>query len=204
MTYTADSPILAPATPHNTALIATRIINRSMCGAYTPADVLAIVTAYFTQAAPLGVDPVIAIAQMLHETDWLRSFWSQRPQRNPAGIGVTGEHAAAKPSAPGWGYNMQRGRWEKGVSFASWADDAIPAHLGRLVMWAVRRTAWTPVQLAATTRAAYYRPLPLSLCGTAPTIAQLGAAHNATKQGWAVPGDGYGASIADVANALLS
>jgi hypothetical protein len=56
----------------------------------TPAELDSLVTVY-TQACQAARLPVgLLLAQMVHETDAMRSMWSQPPRRNPAGIGVTG------------------------------------------------------------------------------------------------------------------
>jgi hypothetical protein len=163
------------------------------------------VRAYFAQCLPLGLDPVLAVAQMLHETGNLTSFWAARPQRNPAGIGVNGEKQAAEPAdRAGWAYNTQRRQWERGVSFTSWVNDATPAHLGRLLAYALPVDVETRAQAAAIQRALTYRPLPPMMRGSAPTLKQLGRAHNPTGQGWASPGTDYGARIAAVANRIIS
>ncbi len=58
-------------------------------GAYTSADIRWIVDRDLEVSVKAGVDPLVVIAQMDHETAHLSSYWSQRPRRNPAGIGVT-------------------------------------------------------------------------------------------------------------------
>jgi hypothetical protein len=86
-------------------------------GRYSDDEVRAILASYTTTATEAGLDPLLVVSQMVLETGNLTSHWSQRPRRNPAGIGVTG-----KPGA--------------GVSFASW-DDAVHAHVGRLLAYAL-------------------------------------------------------------------
>jgi hypothetical protein len=153
-------------------------------GEYTDEDIaIGIIPAYFTICQDVGVDPVLAIAQMILETGNLTSFWSARPRRNPAGIGVTGEPGA-------------------GVSFPSWANDAIPAHVGRLLAYALPVEQGTPTQQALIAKAVLYRPFPRELRGTASMLRQLGAAHNPTGRGWATPGTDYGARIAEIANRI--
>jgi hypothetical protein len=204
--YTDQSPLLgAPAT-----IVPTRIAG-AICarphGAYTDHDVTTIVWAYVNQAAVLGLDPVLAIAQMIHETGNLASFWAARPQRNPAGIGVNGDamrFTDANPNPREWAYNTERQQWERGVSFATWVQDAIPAHLGRLLAYALPLDQGTGVQRQAIARALTYRPLPDRMRGSAPRLRQLGRVHNPTGQGWASPGLAYGARIAAVANHLRS
>ena len=60
-------------------------------GGYTDDDVETIVDSYYATATAVGLDPLLVVAQMSEETGHLTSFWSQRPRRNFAGIGVTGE-----------------------------------------------------------------------------------------------------------------
>jgi hypothetical protein len=203
MNYTEHSSILgAPAiTP---VRVAEHILARPH-GEYTAHDVRSIVREYALQAGAVGLDPCLAIAQMLHETGNLTSFWAARPQRNPAGIGVNGEKRAKAPaSRDGWAFNTQRRVWERGVSFASWDKDAIPAHLGRLLAYALPKGAESDVQAEAIERALQYRSLPLAMRGSAPTLRQLGRAHNPTGQGWASPGTVYGARIAALANHIAT
>jgi hypothetical protein len=120
---------------------------------------------------------------MLHETGNLTSWWSQRPRRNPVGIGVTG--------APG-----------VGLSFPSWQNDAIPAHVGRLLAYALTDARATPQQAGLIATALHWRPLPARTRGSAPTLKPLGRVHNPSGEGWASPGDQYGAKIAEIARAV--
>lgn len=202
--FTEDSPILGRPTA-SAERLAAYILARP-CGEYTAKDIrTVIVPAYWTLCAEVGIDPTLAVAQMIHETGNLTSFWAARPQRNPAGIGVTGQKQATPPANPaGWAFNTQRQQWEAGVSFATWEHDAIPAHVGRLLAYALAVGAENPVQRAAIERALRYRPLPLKLRGSAPTLKQLGKAHNPTGQGWASPGTDYGAKIAAIATRIVS
>jgi hypothetical protein len=178
-------------------------------GEYTRYDIAEVILpAYFAQAHAVGIDPILAIAQMIHETGNLTSFWSQRPQRNPAGIGVTGQRQADQPvEAAGWAYNTQRGQWERGISFASWVHDSIPAQLGRLLAYTLPNQTGDARQQALIERALSYRPFPSSFRGSATNLKQLGRVHNplgAKGCGWASPGDHYGEQIARIANALAA
>lgn len=110
-----------------------------------------ILPAYFDACDRSGVDPLLVLAQLWHETGGLSSFWSARPQRNPAGIGVTGTSWPKRPppdEAPSdeVRFNAQRNMWERGLSFASWAGHSVPAHVGRIVAYAVRPEERTPAQ----------------------------------------------------------
>jgi hypothetical protein len=119
-------------------------------GEYTDSDVRFIVDRYFDVAPGVGIDPLVAIAQMNHETAHLSSYWSQRPRRNPAGIGVTGE--------PG-----------KGNSFPRWLD-SVDAHLGRLLAYALPRGRGTERQRRLIAEALSWRTLPDNYRGSASTI----------------------------------
>ncbi|NBU63338.1 MAG: hypothetical protein EBS29_02360, partial [Chloroflexia bacterium] len=186
----ADLPILG--LPSGTVEEAVRVLApRAANNGYSYADVRAIVQAYEQVGSSVGVDWFLAIAQMAHETGFLTSFWSARPQQNPAGLGVEGKSSPTNPNEPGWVFNTQRNLWEKGLSFATWQDDAIPAHIGRLLAYALRDDQATPAQKAMIAKALSYRALPTSLRGVAPTIVGLNGR-------WAYPGTTYGQRILDV------
>ncbi|HEU5087027.1 MAG TPA: peptidoglycan recognition family protein [Roseiflexaceae bacterium] len=182
--YTEDSPILGPA--RATLDQAVAWFRGKDTGEYTPYDVRVIVAGYFGVCAAVGVDPVLAVAQMIHESAHLSSYWSQRPRRNPAGLGVVG--------TPG-----------VGLSFASWLPDAehpeqvssIEAHVGRLVAYAVLPVNQTPAQAELVRRALSVRSLPTRYWGCSPTLAGL-------RNTWAVPGTQYPQKVADIANAIRS
>lgn len=209
--YAADSPLCAVVPDAHDAFVAA--VQRRCAGTrqYALTDVHLIASSYWLQATTLGLDPWLAIAQCLHETANLSSWWCARPRRNPAGIGVTGHFRITRdqptdppPEPTGWVYHDQRRRWEAGCSFASWTGPAgaVTAHLGRLLAYATPPDQRSPVQQRAVTTALSYRSLPDRLHGSAPTLNQLGAAHNPTGQGWAYPGADYGARIAAIANQL--
>lgn len=204
--YSEHTRLLSGAPTRGTAAQCCASILARPHGEYRDADIReTIVPAYFAQCAPLGLDPVLAIAQMIHETGNLTSFWSARPQRNPAGIGVNGQRQEERPAnVHGWAFNTQRAMWERGLSFASWTDESIPAQLGRLLAWALPPGAGTEAQRSAIRVALSYRPLADKHRGTAPTLKLLGKAHNPSGEGWASPGTQYGARIAAVANALAA
>ncbi len=190
--YTEDSSILGQ--PRATMKQCADYILAAPTGEYDEYDVeVIILPAYWTICQRAGVDPIIAIAQMCHETGEpsdapgraraLWSYWSQRPRRNPAGIGVTGTPGA-------------------GVSFASWAPDpmhpervsGIEAHVGRLLAYAVLPAQQTAAQAALVQKALSVRSLPSRYWGVAPTLHGL-------ERKWA-PGDNYANRIAEIANAI--
>jgi len=163
---------------------------------YTPYDVDTIVDAYQGIGAPVGVDWFLAIAKMAHETGSMTSWWSQRPRRNPAGIGVTGRTQAGDPDTPpGPGWTWDGAQWREGWSFPTWAYDGIPAHLGRLLAYALTDDQASADQRALIDRALAYRPLPASYRGAAPTIYGLNGR-------WAVPGTDYGQRIVALAHLI--
>lgn len=196
----------ASATPQQ----ACRFMLSRAHGEYTEYDIRhVIVPAYYELCTAVGIDPVLALAQMIHETGNLTSFWAARPQRNPAGLGVTGQHQAYEPASVtnaqgvrSWAYNTQRGRWESGLSFATWKDDAIPAHVGRLLAYALPAGNENQVERAAIKRALAYRYLPPKLRGTAPDLRRLGRVHNPSGLGWASPGHNYGVLLAKIAHLI--
>lgn len=173
-----------------------------------------IIPEYWRVCLEGGIDPLLVVAQLIKETSerWpnlqrspyapLCSYWSQRPHRNPAGIGVTGRWS--QEAQPGYAYNSDRKRYEQGLSFPSWKDDAVPAHVGRLLAYALPLGAENDAQRALIEKALSYRGLPDTMRGSAPTLKPLGKAHNHTGQGWASPGTDYGRSIATIANAILA
>lgn len=184
-----DAPLLGP--PSGTAAQAIAYLTHRAVG-YTSFDVTSIVNAYQQQGEPVGIDWFLAVAQMAHETGSLTSWWSQRPRRNPAGIGVTGKVlAGTQDAAPGRDWAWHNNQWEEGVSFATWADDGIPAQLGRLLAYALRDDQMTDAQRALSDKALAYRAMPASLRGIAPTVTDLNGR-------WAWPGTNYGQAIMDV------
>lgn len=206
--YTEDSPILGPM-PDDPPALAARVLSRPT-GEYTSVAVREIVQGYLTTAGLVGVDPVLALAQCLHETGNLTSFWAARPRRNPAGLGVNGRRVspaeyAAHPDAypPAAWARTDDGGAAAGLSFDGWVTAAIPAHVGRLLAYAVPVEARTGAQAMLIERATAQRRLPAIVHGSAPTLKQLGRVHNTSGLGWADPGDGYGAAIARVANWLI-
>jgi hypothetical protein len=186
--YTADSPLLAA--PHASALtFSARNTN------YDQVAVDTITQAYWAQARAVGLDPILCFAQCLHETGNLNSWWCARPRRNPAGIGVTGETSTEPRPAPFWAQRNE-GLWVKGFSFPTWVHDAIPAHLGRLLGYALKPGDMSATQWQCYSKAMEIKPLPTAILGCAPTLRGLGGT-------WAVPGTAYAQAVANKANKLI-
>lgn len=182
--FAADPPIVGPATC--TLEQAAALLLSVPHPGYTRMDISVIVGGYFDICARGGVDPCVVVAQMAHETGCLTSWWSQRPRRNPAGIGVTGREMATKPKAGTW--QKQNNVWLEGCAFGGWVAEAIPAHVGRLLAYAVKPDAATPAQAALIETALAVRPLLAEYVGAAPTVGGLAGR-------WAVPGTTYRAAI---------
>lgn len=177
--YTPDSPLLAPSG----ATLAQLLRSVAPGEQYGKAAIVEIMTAYAATCTALGVDAAIAVAQMLHETGNLTSWWAARPRRNPAGIGVTGHTRSEPPLTPElWAYDAPAKLWRYGLSFTSWALKSVPAHVGRLLAYALPAGGGNALQRAAIDAALTVRPLPPSLRGAAPTLQGL-------EDTWATDGD---------------
>ena len=200
--YTAASPLCAVVPDAHDAFVAAWQRRCAGTRQYALTDVHLIASQYWFQSTALGLDPWLVAAQCLHETGNLTSWWSARPRRNPAGLGVTGRTLHTPPPDAAWAYDEAERRWRHGLSFPAWVTHSIPAHIGRLLAYATTPDQRSPAQQQAVTTALSYRSLPAALHGSAPTLNQLGAAHNPTGQGWASPGTDYGARLAVIANQL--
>ncbi len=207
-TITENSSLLSP--PRATQEQARAFIVRRGSTAYTDFDIEVIVGHYWRIAVPVGLDPVLAVAQCVLETSDqghpISSWWSRRPRRNPAGIGVTGESRTTNPNDPhNWAPDPpeQPTRWRAGLSFPNW-EVAVKTQVGRLLAYALPAGQGNAAQQELIAVALEQRPLPGILRGTAPTLKPLGAAHNPTGRGWATPGTNYGEKIAGIARAIVA
>lgn len=196
-----ERPLLAP--PSATAAQAQAyLVGRG--SVYTPHDLGVIVDHYWKHATRGGLDPALALAQCVLETSqqqpdgrwWvLSSWWAQRPRRNPAGLGVTGETQSDPPANPqGWERDEEKGVFRRGLAFTNW-EIAVQAHVGRLLAYALTDEQATPIQREMITVALAFRPLPANLRGVAPRL-------NGLNGRWAVPGHDYGDHIARLANEI--
>lgn len=178
---TTLSPIVGPPTASDRQIIGEYAkqyqARQPSSGAepYTLDDLRAILWAYTDYCPTIGLDTLAVTAQMALETTWLASDWAAVPNRNPAGIGVTGQ--------PG-----------VGLRFPSWSD-AMRAHCGRLLAYALPLGAETPRQDDVIAEALHWRPLSDSRRGIAPTVGKLAGT-------WAAD-LAYGTSIANRGNAIL-
>jgi hypothetical protein len=86
--------------------------------------------------------------------------------------------------------------WHKGLSYATFDKDAVPAHISRLLAYAtvpIQRTAEQQRYIDTYTKS---RPVPDRVNGIAPTLAGLEGT-------WAFPGKGYADKIASHANGII-
>lgn len=189
----ARTPILGPARGTPAQMIAW--LSPRAHPVYTDTDIAAIVQSYQAHGERTGVDWFTSLAQLAHETGNLTSFWSIPPQRNPAGIGVTGQHQLAQPRpADGWAFNTQRSRWEVGLSFADWDSQSVPAHLGRLLAYTLTNAQASEAQRTLIDYALAQRALPARLRGSATTWPDLDG-------NWAT-GSGYGQRVVRLAQRI--
>lgn len=193
-----DAPLLA--LPRCTLAQAQRAYaQRAPNGEYTTPEVNTILGWYWERCATVGLDPCLTVAQMAHETNWLRSALSQRRDRhgnnlrNPAGIGVTGQTAPGP--APGFVWDADRGQYRLCVGFAGWQIASVPAHVGRLLAYALKPGKETQAQHNLIAFALGARPLAAKLRGSAPTLGALGGK-------WSEKPGTYGPKIAAMMNEM--
>ncbi len=188
MSYTANSPLLAPSTVDSKQPYLW-LCNHALTHAseYSSGDFASIVHYYYHYAEETGLDPLLALAQCVHETGGLTSWWAGRPRRNFAGIGVSGhtlvppEGSPTDPADPdfwrpadeeGWEYHAERGLWEAGCTFGS-VREAVRKHVGRLLAYALHDEEANEAQLRLIKEALDHRGLPARFRGAAPTIKGL-------------------------------
>lgn len=200
MTYTAATPLDGPAQATREQALAF-LTRRGL----DDATARVIVQFYWQHAALAALDPIVLVAQAVHETTDVAtgkpfgSWWSQPPRRNPAGIGVTGEsrpHIA--DGAPDW-QPKDDGRDYRGYAFDMWYSATL-AHVVHLA--AYRYAPGNEPQAIRAYFATLYDPrldavLQAGFRGIARTLGDLNGR-------WAVPGATYGPSIARVANEIAS
>ena len=203
---TENSTLLAP--PRASKEQARAYIVQRGSTAYTNQDIDLITSHYWNQAVPVGLDPLLAVAQCIHETSFeghpISSWWARRPRRNPAGLGVNGRVRRTPPPDPkNWAGDPPENptSWRAGLSFNSW-EEAVRAQIGRLLAYAIPEGQGTNAQKALIAFALSLRPLDSALRGTARTLKPLGAKHNPTGAGWATPGAQYGMRIAAIAEQI--
>lgn len=145
-----DSPIIGPPTGNLDQAVAYVKAQLAADSEYKN-DVDKIMGYYWQYAPDVGVDPFLAAAQCIFETDALRSQWAGRPRRNPAGLGV---------------------RQEGGLQFASW-EESVQAHIGQLLAFALRDDQANAAQRQMMSRNPRHAHITPQQRGAAPTIRGL-------------------------------
>lgn len=202
-------PITAVSSLFGYASAAEDVVTQSILsrphGHYTDHAVGAvIVPTYFNYATATGLDPVIVLAHVVYTTQNLSAWWADPARCNPARIGVDGRMQAEAPHGPflggeHWEYHLAHARWEQGARFENWHEEAIPIHIGLLLAHLLPAKQGSAIQRALIGQALALHPLPAARRGSVRTLAQLGAAHNPSGDGWVRPGTTYGRNIAAVA-----
>lgn len=197
-TALGGTPILGPVL--GSPEIAARYLGkRGTDPTYTSADHLLIARYYWAHAASVGVAPLMAFAQMIHETGGLTSWWCLRPRRNPAGLGVTGNTDRRRmkpPTSPGidWQLDQKSQLWKQGLVFADWSL-SVKAHIGHLLLYALLDKELNQAQRMMIAFDARSAGFPSSYRGVRVWSGLDGR--------WAVPGNGYSERIAAIAATIL-
>jgi hypothetical protein len=185
-TRIVDSPVVLPAEHYIGYIIAQ---------GGDPDRARRIVALYLHHGATLRLDPLGSIAQMLHETDSLKSWWSAPPRRNLCGLGVTGVTRKTASPHPGWQTGRQPGIEEAGYAFSN-DEAAVLAHLTHLGAYVYTRTS-SP---GAFNRDYDPRIGAVELAGWR-GVATVWADLN---KRWAYPGDNYATGVARKANEIIA
>lgn len=172
VTLTLDSPLLgAPSGSVEQAIAFVEA--RLPADSEYKNDVRIILEHYWRYAPEVGVDPFLAAAQCIFETDSLRSQWAARPRRNPAGLGV---------------------RQEGGLSFNSW-EESVQAHIGQILAFALRDDEANEAQRQMMRRNPRFDKIAPDSRGTIRTIGALSGRWNNDPQ--------YGPGLLGRAQAIL-
>jgi hypothetical protein len=140
-------------------LAATKRFILSRSPATTNPDLDYILGLYRESCLKGGVELELCLTQMVHETDSLRSAWSQPPKRNMAGIGVTGgvDTTTGEPL----------GQW-----FPTWLD-AVQSHVGLLLAYRLAAADGTAAQKQLISVITGYRGSLTGLRGIATNIEEM-------------------------------
>ncbi len=188
------SPFFSPPRATSSQAVAY-ILNRGTI--LSPEEVHLIVWHYWDVSTQVGLDPLLVLAQCIHETDNLNSWWSQPPRRNLAGLLVTGERRYSAPppnEMHAWAWQPERGVWWRGFSFPDW-ETSVRRHVGLLLAYTLRDDQASGIQRGLIAEALGNRPFSASLRGCTSAPVHLNGR-------WAVPGYSYGQNIANVAERI--
>ena len=161
---------------------------------YTIGDYRYILMAYDTIAKEANINPYFAVAQMIKETDWLRSWWAARPRRNPAGLGVTGETKQSNVRLGAEWALRQDITYVRGYSFPDWKISA-KAHIGHILGYMYSDKQLTKEQREIVIHDPRRNVIPETIRGKVTQLKDLDGKWNSGAAG-------YGKSIAILANVL--
>jgi Mannosyl-glycoprotein endo-beta-N-acetylglucosaminidase len=173
-----------------TAIVGSSVVSsdavKSLLTKRNPNPPLEVIDIYYSLEPQWGIRADLLLSQNFLETEYLKSWWSQPPRRNPAGIGVTGETSRdSKQGDPAWALR-EDGVWVKGYSFADWKA-SVQAHFAHMSGYCypdVRHNADKLSPRFFVFQQRWGRPT----YGRAVNITDLNGI-------WAVPGTEYGQSI---------
>jgi hypothetical protein len=143
--------------PRAAQAVIERYVLRRRHDPHTDDDARTVAKHYVRIAGSAGLDPLLPVAQMVLETDNLRSKWA-RTHKNLAGIGVTSDDADPA-KVPRW---------------TSW-QGAVIGHVGRVLAYVIPKGAENDVQRRLIEAALAKRPLSDDHRGTAATLTGLSA-----------------------------
>ena len=199
--YTVDTTFFGlPSAPKN--VIIQNVLGRPH-GAYNNEQIADIIDSYWVYATSGALDPVPIIAHAVLASDNFSSFWAAVPQRNPGRFGVNGQVLPDEPASPAdWAHNEAQGRWERGLTFSTWGDDAIPFHVGIIMAYILPPRTGSISQRIIAEQALDRLPIPREIRGKARTIGQLSAPGLATTAGLVGGAKALGRSWAATAQRL--
>lgn len=153
---------------------------------------------YYRLAAPYGIRPDLAIAQMLKETGHLRYGNLVQPEQNNfCGLYATGQRLRGDESLNGADQaSVRLVKGQHGASFSTMAA-GVEAHLQHLYAYAIDHELPPGVRLLDPR----FSLLPSFSRGSSPYVAYLGKEENPQGIGWATDGR-YGYGITAVLQAL--
>src|SRR5690349_24490363 len=100
--------------------VVTKEAMKQLLSQRNPNPPMEVIDLYYELESMWGIRADVLIGQMFHETDFLKSWLSQPPRRNMAGIGVTGEVTNSDPQSVAWAFKSEDNRWYKGYPFDDW------------------------------------------------------------------------------------
>ena len=180
-------------------LTGTSTVSRDACQklllSRNPTAPLEVLNHYYEMQNEWSLRGDVLFCQMLHETDFLRSWWSQPPRRNMAGIGVTGASQHTNPNSPAWAFKSADGNWYMGYSFGDWAA-AVEAHFAHVSAY-----VWPDEHNRASQKDPRYGAAKQAFASKGWAYCKVLTDLNGR---WAVPGTTYGQMIEGIWNSAAA